>query len=105
MGALDSPLDHDAVSGSVTILGWAFDNIGVARVRAYLDSQPLGRLLYGQYFRPDVDQAWPGMGQQVGFAGTLPLHGVAPGAHQLRVEVIDRSGNRLSLGPRIIQIT
>jgi hypothetical protein len=91
-GSLDVPSAHQAVSGTVPVAGWVFDNTEVAHVEILLDGKPVGTASYG-LSRPDVATVYPHAPAHVGFAYPFDTSRHPEGPHQLAIRATDRSGN------------
>jgi hypothetical protein len=94
---IDTPVAGASVSGTITVSGWAIDNvtaIGTAinpnSLQVTVDGVLMGTATYGVN-RPDVCAAYPGRPgcPNVGFTFELNTSGLAPGAHTLTVFATD----------------
>jgi polysaccharide biosynthesis protein PslG len=86
-GGLDSPSDGLAVTGSVTLSGWAIDqadptSTGVDRVRILVDGAYRADAQYG-LSRPDIAAGYGSRFGASGYRYTLDLTGLAAGSHTL----------------------
>ena len=95
-GVLDNPAETVTWRGWAVINGWAFSLAGgVVSVEAFLEDKSIGFIAYG-IPRPDVAKThdWPGAAN-CGFGSSVRLSGsIAPGEHQLRVQVSDEASNQ-----------
>lgn len=110
---VDSPVEGAALSGVVTIGGWAIDpaestGTGIAEVQVYLDGQPdqggtpLGRASYGAS-RQDVALAQGAARYDAsGFNFSLDTRGIAPGAHTLYIVARSLSGGQTVVAVPIV---
>ncbi|OIP33092.1 MAG: hypothetical protein AUK47_19610 [Deltaproteobacteria bacterium CG2_30_63_29] len=98
-GVIDGPVADEAVSGTVTVRGWALDNKGVDRVEVTVDGGAPTTLSYGGS-RPDVCAVWPGYAgcPNVGYTGTIDLSAASDCAHLLEVRAVDGDGNARVIG-------
>jgi hypothetical protein len=92
---IDSPTPGSAVSGVVTVAGWALDNTAVmgsaiGSVQVSVDGLFVGNATYG-ISRPDVCAAYPGRPgcPNVGFVDQLNTAVLAPGQHTITVTATD----------------
>jgi hypothetical protein len=92
---IDSPSPGAAVSGTVTVSGWALDNtsfVGTAinLVQVKVDGSVVGTASYG-IGRPDVCSAYAGRPgcPNVGFTYALNTASLSPGTHLLTVTATD----------------
>jgi hypothetical protein len=93
---IDSPVDGAAVSGTVTVAGWAIDNVtavgtAISSVLVLVDGSPVGTATYGNS-RPDVCAAYPGRLGCPNVGYTYQLNGLSPGPHTLTVTATDTDG-------------
>lgn len=79
-------------AGAVRLTGWAYDNVGVARVEIYLDGKRVGTATTGQ-LRPEIRDVWQGAPANTGFSFLLNAGIAAPGDHEMVARAIDPSGN------------
>jgi hypothetical protein len=93
-GSCDTPQNGTAVGGSIPIMGWALDDIGIQNVRIYRDptgnEQPgsdglvfIGDAVFVEGARPDVEQAFP----------SLPLNNRAGWGYMLLTNFLPNQGN------------
>lgn len=103
MGFIDYPAEELLSGASIEISGWALDPAGVARVDAVLDEQVRSPLGYG-IVRDDVAAAHPGLPDSLraGFEGSISLGQLAPGRHDLVVELTNRRGETKVVGKKTI---
>lgn len=95
-GALFIPREVAIVSG------WVMAPSGIRSIEPLIDGEPRGRIDYGA-LRPDIgkrrrqyDNA-----DHCGFSGSIPMHGLPPGNHDLLVRVTAHDGKILELPQRI----
>jgi hypothetical protein len=100
---IDTPAANATLTGSVTLAGWAIENINtigpnpVSSVTVFVDGSQVGTATYG-ISRPDVCAAFPGrLGcPNVGWNYTLNVAALASGNHTLRIVATDTAGNSSS---------
>ena len=105
-GVLDIPTGTSAVSGKVTVSGWALDNKGVTNVYALVDDSLMTALKYGAS-RPDVCNVWVGYPgcSNVGFTGTVSFEGLNTSCkHKLEIVAQDGDGNTRVIARRLITL-
>jgi hypothetical protein len=92
---IDSPAPGTVVSGTVTVSGWALDNISaigtaINNVLVKVDGTTVGTANYG-VSRPDVCSAYSGRPgcPNVGFTYALNTTTLSPGSHLLTVTATD----------------
>jgi GT2 family glycosyltransferase len=106
IGSVEQPgVQPPPVTGpTLPVSGWAHSPFGIASVTAYLDGELAGTLVYG-LARPDVAAVHPNYpdGERGGFAGELPLAGLATGEHVLTVRIHDKQ-NRFADATSTFQI-
>jgi sugar lactone lactonase YvrE len=92
---IDSPVAGAAVSGTITVNGWAMDNraaVGTAigSVQVFVDGAAVGNATYG-LSRPDVCYVYPGRPgcPNVGFSFALNTAALTPGSHTIVVTATD----------------
>jgi hypothetical protein len=95
---IDSPVAGAAVSGTITVNGWAMDNraaVGTAigSVQVFVDGAAVGNATYG-LSRPDVCYVYPGRAgcPYVGFSFALNTATLTPGSHTIVVTATDSDG-------------
>jgi hypothetical protein len=98
-GSTDTPKAGDVLSGTVSVSGWTFDNVGVSKVEILLDSVLIGQATYG-LSRPDVATDFPNADANLGFQYSLNTTQYVNGAHTLQVKVSDTNGN-VAFFPRV----
>jgi hypothetical protein len=94
---VQSPVAGEAVSGTVTVEGWALkQGTAVSRVELLLDGEPVATADYGQA-RPDVLDYWglrgPGADPRVGFRARLDLGGHPTGRAWLGLVIHGEDGS------------
>jgi GT2 family glycosyltransferase len=91
-----------AIGGELVVRGWALAPFGVRRVEAFVDGSQGTRLAFGLPIQgEELAAAYPGYPDvaNCGFAGEMPLTGLADGEHRLliRVEALDNRRAELTL--------
>jgi hypothetical protein len=91
-----------ALGDELVVRGWALAPFGVRRVEAFVDGARGTRLSFGLPVQGrDLAAAYPGYPDvaNCGFAGTMPLTGLADGEHRLliRVEALDNRRAQLTV--------
>jgi hypothetical protein len=107
---IDSPAPSSVVSGTITVSGWAIDNISaigtpIASVQVMVDGSVVGNASYG-VARPDVCTfvgLRPGC-PNVGFTFPLNTSGLSDGTHTITVSATDTDGNP-DIGTESVPIT
>ncbi len=121
IGAFDTPANGSAVSGSISVSGWALDTIGVRKVdikRAPDAADPgaaigadglvfIGEAVAVKGARPDIEALYPGypMGDRAGWGYMLLTYGLpreGNGAFTLYAVAEDLNGNKTVLGTKLI---
>ncbi|MDQ2653132.1 MAG: glycosyltransferase, partial [Chloroflexota bacterium] len=95
-GALFIPREVAIVSG------WVMAPPGIRSIEPLIDGQPRGRIDYGA-LRPDIGKRrrqYPNA-DHCGFSGSIPMHGLEPGNHELLVRITSNDGKTLELNQRI----
>ena len=92
---IDSPSPGATVSGTVTVSGWAIDNVttvgtDISSVQVQVDGVTVGTATYGTS-RPDVCTAYPGRPgcPNVGFTYSLNTSTLIAGSHTITVTATD----------------
>ncbi|MGD0047050.1 MAG: SBBP repeat-containing protein [Bryobacteraceae bacterium] len=92
---IDSPAPGATVSGTVTIAGWAIDNVStvgtaISSVQVLVDGTAVGNATYGVN-RPDVCAAYPGRAgcPNVGYSYSLNTTTLTTGSHTITVTATD----------------
>jgi GT2 family glycosyltransferase len=91
-----------ALGDELVVRGWTLAPFGVRRVEAFVDDDRGTRLVFGLPVQAgDLAAAYPGYPDvaNCGFAGTIPLTGLADGEHRLliRVEALDNRRAELTV--------
>jgi hypothetical protein len=96
---IDAPATGSTVSGTVTVAGWAIDNVStvgtaISSVQVKVDGAVVGTAIYGAS-RPDVCAVYPGRAScpNVGYSYSLNTTGLTPGAHTITVMATDTDGS------------
>ena len=95
-GALFIPREVAIVSG------WVMAPPGIRSIEPLIDGHPRGRIDYGA-LRPDIGKRrrqYPNA-DHCGFSGSIPMHGLEPGNHELVVRITSNDGKTLELNQRI----
>ena len=106
---LDEPAPGADLTGVAAVGGWAYnEDLGVARVRLYLDGEAIGEAEYGLP-RPDVVAATrlrsdPNQ-PNLGFRASIDTREFDPGWHELAIGIIDSRGFETIHGRREINFT
>jgi hypothetical protein len=103
VGYLDNPKDGTALTGAISIAGWAMDNVSVAKIGVYVDGKDTGTATYGS-LRPDVAREYPYASPKIGFKYQLETARVSNGKHVLQVRIVDSTGNAAWLPPVSVTI-
>jgi hypothetical protein len=75
---------------------------GIRSIEPFIDGEARGRLDYGA-LRPDIGKRrrqYPNA-DHCGFSGSIPMHGLEPGNHDLVVRITSNDGKMLELNQRI----
>ncbi len=94
---LDAPVCRDGaavepVRGFLSLTGWAFSTAAIDRIEVYVDGTLHGHAHHG-IRREDLRNAFPDSDVLLaGFAMVIPPPVMKPGAHAVRVRVIDQTG-------------
>lgn len=95
-GALFIPREVAIVSG------WVMAPPGIRSIEPLIDGHSRGRIDYGA-LRPDIGKRrrqYPNA-DHCGFSGSIPMHGLEPGNHELLVRITSNDGKTLELNQRI----
>jgi photosystem II stability/assembly factor-like uncharacterized protein len=110
---IDSPAPNAAVSGTVSMVGWAIDNtsaigtaINPASLQVKVDGVLVGTATYGTY-RSDVCAAYPGRPgcPNVGFTYSLDTAAFSPGTHTITVSATDTDDPTPNTGSASVTVT
>ncbi len=92
---IDTPVAGSTASGTLTIAGWAIDNLtsvgtAIGKVQVSVDGNVVGNAAYG-WSRADVCASWPGRPgcPNVGFSYQLDTTALGAGLHTITVSAID----------------
>ena len=92
---LDAPGDNQtfSVGSAITFSGWALNATGIRNVDVTIDGTKASAAT--QFYRPDVDRAFPGYpgGVGSGFSYTLPANSLGAGTHTVTVTAIGNNGS------------
>ena len=104
IGRLDLPIRGSMFVPKelASVSGWVLAPSGIQSVEALIDGEPRGRVGYGS-LRPDIGQRrrqYPNA-DHCGFSGIVPMHGLAPGFHQLTILATAIDGQKLEMPTRI----
>ncbi len=108
-GEFATPGDAAEVSGSIPVTGWALDDLEVKSVKIYSDSDYIGDAVFVEGARTDLEQIYPGY-PNVHMAGwgymllTNFLPGGGNGTYTLSAKAVDKEGNEVTLGTRVIVV-
>lgn len=86
----------------VSVSGWAMAPSGISSIEVFIDGERRGRVDHGA-LRPDIGKRrkqYPNADHS-GFSGTIPMHGLGPGNHEMIVRVTSVDGKTLDLPNRI----
>ncbi len=107
---IDSPTAGSAVSGSITVVGWAIDNIAtvgtaIKSVQVFVDGNSVGTATYG-LSRTDVCTAYPDRPgcPDVGYSFVLNTDTLSSGSHTITVAATDSDATPLT-GSAYVAIT
>jgi len=101
-------------NGSFPVVGWAIDDVEVARIDFMVDGQivagSVGRgepstAIYGST-RPDVEAAFPDVPESLytGFSANIDMTALVNGIHVLSVRAYDNEGASREIGTRTVQV-
>jgi N-acetylmuramoyl-L-alanine amidase len=101
---IDVPATGSALSGTVTVSGWALDNFlqvgtAISSVKVLVDGNVVGNATYGLN-RPDVCAAYPGRPgcPNVGYTYSLNTAALIPGQHTITVSATDEDSPTPDVG-------
>ncbi len=101
----EQPVANATISGTATISGWSFDNIGLAGVSVYVDGVEVGSATTGGS-RPDVASAYPHVAPpDSGWSYQLDSTKLANGAHSLTIRASDSAGNTAINSPLSVTVS
>ncbi len=88
--------------GSVTVGGWAMDPDSTGPIQVHVYAGPVGTAIVADGSRADVGTAFPGFGNNHGFAATVPAN---PGVQQVCAYGINTGGGQnVLLGCRTVSV-
>jgi GT2 family glycosyltransferase len=104
IGRLDLPVRGNIYIAKeiMPVSGWMLAPSGIRAIESFVDGEPRGRIGYGT-LRPDIGKRrrqYPNA-DHCGFFGTVPLHGLEGGSHELLVRATANDGRVLELPTRI----
>ena len=111
---IPGPAGTEGANGSFPVVGWAIDDVEVARIDFLVDGQVVAGAVgrgepstawYGST-RPDVEAAFPDVPNSLysGFSANLDMTAFVNGIHQLSVRASDNQGASRELGTRTVQV-
>lgn len=112
-GSFDTPIDGSNVSGSITLTGWALDDIGIANIKIYRQENEnlyyIGDALSIEGARPDAENSNPNIPQnyRAGWGYMLLTYFLPNGGNGnyiLTVIATDLSGKQTNLGSKTINV-
>ncbi len=111
---IPGPAGTEGANGSFPVVGWALDDVEVARIDFLIDGQIVagavgrGEPSTAQYgsTRPDVQAAFPDVPNSLytGFSANIDTTALVNGIHQLSVRASDTQGASRELGTRTVQV-
>jgi hypothetical protein len=111
---IPGPAGTEGANGSFPVVGWAIDDVEVARIDFLVDGQIVagavgrGEPSTGQYgsTRPDVEAAFPDVPNSLytGFSANIDTTALVNGIHQISVRAWDNQGASRELGTRTVQV-
>ena len=111
---IPGPAGTEGANGSFPVVGWALDDVEVARIDFLVDGQIVagavgrGEPSTAQYgsTRPDVEAAFPDVPDSLytGFSANIDTTALVNGIHQLSVRAWDNQGASRELGTRTVQV-
>ncbi len=111
---IPGPVGMEGANGSFPVVGWAIDDVEVARIDFLVDGQIVagavgrGEPSTAQYgsTRPDVEAAFPDVPNSLytGFSANIDTTALVNGIHQLSVRAWDGQGASRELGTRTVQV-
>jgi hypothetical protein len=90
VGAIELP--SRTISGTARVTGWAYDNVGVAKVQLFADDSLIAPVALDQA-RTDIQSTWRAAPVNSGFSYLLDTRQLTSGPHRLKVRMTDVSGN------------
>lgn len=85
------PVANSVISGTITLIGWAFDNVGIGGIQILLDGTAIGSPTLG-FARPDIPIAFPGAPANSGFEFAFDSSPFSNGPHVISTVVTNTSG-------------
>ena len=111
---IPGPAGTAGANGSFPVVGWAIDDVEVARIDFLIDGQIVAGAVgrgepstanYGST-RPDVEAAFPDVPDSLytGFSANIDTTALVNGIHLLSVRATDNQGASRELGTRTVQV-
>jgi N-acetylmuramoyl-L-alanine amidase len=85
------PVANSVISGTITLVGWAFDNVGISGIQILLDDVVIGSPTLG-FARPDIPIAFPGAPANSGIEFAFDSSKFPNGPHVISTVVSNTSG-------------
>jgi hypothetical protein len=100
-GYIDLPGEGEQIGSGASVVGWALDDSGVARVTVAVDAGPAAPALYGLAHPgpPKVYRQYPDV-ERAGFAFSLPA--LSAGPHTLTVTILARDGGKAVMKRNVV---
>jgi hypothetical protein len=100
-GYIDLPGERDEIGSGASVVGWALDDSGVARVTVAVDAGPAAPALHG-LAHPGAAKVYPHYPEveTAGFAFALPQ--LSTGPHTLTVTILARDGGRAVMKRNVV---
>jgi hypothetical protein len=112
---IPGPAGTEGANGSFPVVGWAIDDVEVARIDFLVDGQVVAGAIgrgepgstanYGST-RPDVEAAFPDVPDSLytGFSANIDTTALVNGIHQISVRAYDNQAASRELGSRTVQV-